>query len=178
MKNKFYILVSFFAFLFAIAVSAYAQGQTDLSVRNALYFTGVKTDKIDLKNDKYVIGGGTIELKKSQATSCDGDTCEFNIGFIAFRSGNTNGELSTYGLFQLEKGDLVGNTVYFVDKEATKQGILPLKLKMGMNKVTFTVDPYEKTAESNEDNNSLSVTFHVKPAPIVIPRKKTKDGKP
>jgi len=152
----------------------------DLSMRDALYFTGAKTDKIDLKNDKYVTGGGTMELKKSQATNCEGNTCDFNIGFIAFRSGNVNGELSSYGLLQVEKGGLVGNTVYFASGEKTKQGVLPLKLKMGMNKVTFTIDPYKKTAESNEDNNSFTVNFRVTPSPIVIPGKKIKpsEGKP
>ena len=88
MKNKFYILVSVFTFMFISAVSGYAQ--TDLSMRNALYFTGAKTNSIDLKKDKYVVKGGTMELKKSQAATCEGDTCDFNIGFIGFRSGNVN----------------------------------------------------------------------------------------
>ena len=162
MKNKFYVLVSMFMFAFVSVVSAYAQERTDLSTREALYFTGTKTDKIDLKNDKYVAKGGTMELKKSQATSCDGDTCDFNIGFIGFRSGNVNGELFTYGLLQVGNAEfLIGNTVYFASGEKTKQGIHPLKLKMGMNKVTFTIDPYKKTAESNEDNNSFTVNFKV-----------------
>ena len=135
----------------------------DLSMRVALYFTGAKTNKIDLKNDKYVARDGTMELNKSQATNCDGNTCQFNIGFIASRTGNTNGALSTYGLLQVENGGLVGNTIYFADKETIKQGVLPLKLKVGMNKVTFTIDPYKKTAESSEDNNSFSVNFHITP---------------
>lgn len=174
MKIKFYVLVSMLAIVFISAATACAQGQTDLSMRDALYFTGAKTDKIDLKNDKYVVKGGTMELKKSQATSCEGNTCEFNIGFIGFRSGNVNGELSSYGLLQVENVGLVGNTVYFASGEKTKQGVLPLKLKMGMNNVTFTIDPYKKTAESNEDNNSFVVNFKVTPGPIVIPRKETK----
>jgi hypothetical protein len=178
MKNKFYVLVGVFAFVFTGTVSASAQ--TDLSMRVALYFTGAKTDKIDLKNDKYVAKDGTMELNKSQAKTCDGNTCEFNIGFIAFRSGNVNGDMSTYGLFQIGNEEMVGNTVSFVDQEKTKQGILSLKLKMGMNKVTFTVDPYKKTAETNEENNSFSVNFNVTPAMIVIPGKKInpKNGKP
>ncbi len=179
MKNKFYILVSVFTFMFISVVSSY--GQTDLSMRDALYFTGAKTDKIDLKNDKYVVKGGTMELKKSQAISCEGNTCDFNIGFIGFRSGNVNGELSTYGLLQVGNAEsLSGNTVYFASGEKTKQVVLPLKLKMGMNKVTFTIDPYKKTAESNEDNNSFTVNFKVTLGPIVIPGKKNKpnEGKP
>ncbi len=178
MKNKFYVLITTFAFVFISAVSASAQ--TDLSMRLALYSTGAKTDKIDLKNDKYVAKGGTMELNKSQAKSCNGNTCEFNIGFIAFRSGNVDGELSTYGLFQLKNDEMVGNTVSFADKEKTKQGVHSLKLQMGMNKVTFTIDPYKKTAETNEDNNSFSVNFNVTPAMVVIPGKKIKpkEGKP
>ena len=50
---------------------------------------------------------------------------------------------------------------------------------MGMNKVTFTIDPYKKTTESNEGNNSFSVNFKVTPGAIVIPGKNNpKDGKP
>lgn len=143
------------------------QAMTDLSMREALYYTGSKTDKIDLKNDKLVINGGTMELKTSDATNCDGNSCEFNIGFIAFRSGSVNNELSTYGLLQVENGGLVGNTVFFSANEKSKEGILPLKLKMGMNKVTFTIDPYNKTAESNESNNSFIVNFKVTASPNV-----------
>jgi hypothetical protein len=165
--------------MFISAVSSYAQ--TDLSMRNALYFTGAKTDKINLKNDKYVVKGGTMELKKSQATSCEGDTCDFNIGFIGFRSGNVNDELSSYGLLQVGNAEFfIGNTVYFASGEKTKQGVHPLKLKMGMNKVTFTIDPYKKTTETEENNNSFVVNFKVTPGPIVIPGKKVKtnEGKP
>lgn len=172
MKNRFYVLAGTLTIVFISIANAYAQTKTDLSIRTALYFTGAKTDKIDLSKDRYVASGGTMELQKSQATKCDENTCEFNIGFIAFRSGDTNGELSTYGLFQVETGGIIGNTVYFADKEATKQGILPLKLKMGMNKVTFTIDPYKKTAEANEENNSFSVTFKVTSMPVVITEKK------
>jgi hypothetical protein len=132
-------------------------------MRNALYFTGAKTDKIDLKDDKYVVRGATMELKKSQAISCDGNICDFNIGFIGVRSGNVNAELSSYALLQVENGGMVGNTIFFASGEQSKEGVLPLKLKMGMNKVTFTIDPYKKTAETNENNNSFSVNIKVSP---------------
>jgi hypothetical protein len=133
----------------------------DLSMRQALYFTGAKADQIDTKTDRYVTKGGTMQLKVSEAKSCNAGVCEFNIGFIGFRSGNMTGAVSSYGLFQLDGGDLVGNTVYFADKQATRQGVLPLKLKMGMNKVTFTIDPYKKTSETDEGNNSITVNFNV-----------------
>lgn len=58
---------------------------------------------------------------------------------------------------------MVGNTVYFASREKIKQGIHTVKLKMGMNKVTFTIDPYKKTNETDEDNNSLSANFKVVP---------------
>lgn len=106
MKNKLYVSIGLLALAFAGAVSISAQSsvaqpsQLDLSVRTALYFTGAKADKIDLAKDKYVAKDGTMELKKSQAISCDSNYCEFNIGFIGFREGNVGGALSTYGLFR------------------------------------------------------------------------------
>ena len=84
MKNKLYVSIGLFALALVGAVSVNAQTSLDLSMRTALYFTGAKADKIDRTNDKYVNKDGTMELKKSQATSCDGDYCEFNIGFVAF----------------------------------------------------------------------------------------------
>ncbi len=169
MKNKLYVLVSLFTLVFISTVTNYAQQpQPDLSMRTALYFTGAKADKIDLAKDKYVAKDGTMELKKSQATSCDDSGCTFNIGFIATRSGYTRGELSTYGLFEVESVGLAGNTVFFPFSEKIKQGIHPVKLKMGMNKVTFTIDPYEKTDETDENNNSFSANFKVVPDEFLL----------
>jgi subtilase family serine protease len=37
----------------------------------------------------------------------------------------------------------------------------PIPLKAGLNKITVTMDPGNKTAESNENNNSFSVFFNV-----------------
>jgi hypothetical protein len=141
--------------------TAIASAQTDLSTRVALYYTGAKIDKIDLKNDPYAAKGQPMTLTVKQATSCDQQACEFNVGYIGFRTGNTNGVLSTYGLLQVDGGGMVGNTLFFADNEGIKQAILPLKLKVGFNKVTLTVDPYKKTAESNENNNSLFVYIRV-----------------
>ena len=141
----------------AFAVNA----QTDLSMREALYFTGANASQIDLKKDKYVARGGTMQLKTSEASKCAGNTCDFNIGFIGFRTGNSSSELSSYVMLEVQNGGLVGNTIYFAAAETTKQGVLPLSLSPGLNKVTFTIDPYKKTAESNERNNSFSVTFNV-----------------
>jgi hypothetical protein len=172
MKNKLYVSVSLFTLVFIGTVTNYAQQtQPDLSMRTALYFTGAKADKIDLAKDKYVAKDGTMELKKSQATTCDSNYCEFNIGFIGFREGNAGGALSTYGLFEVDNGTMVGNTVYFASREKIKQGIHTVKLKMGMNKVTFTIDPYKKTDETDENNNSFSANFKVVPDEVLLKKK-------
>jgi hypothetical protein len=162
MNKQFYVLVAVFAFMFLNPVSAW--GQTDLSMRVGLYFTGAKTDKIDRKNDKSVAKDGTMELRESQASNCDGKTCEFNIGFIAVRTGNSSGAFVTDVILRLEEAGMVGKKISFADKETSKEGILPLKLKVGTNKVTLTIDPYKKTAESNEDNNTFSVNLRVMPS--------------
>ena len=168
MKNKLYVSIGLLALVGAISVNAQTS-KLDLSMRTALYFTGAKADKIDRANDKYVVKDGTMELKTSQATSCDGDYCEFNIGFISWaeRAGK-NGEVSTYGLFTVDNGSSVGNTIYFADKEVIKKGIHAVKLKLGMNKVTFTIDPYEKTDETDENNNSFSANFKVVPDEVLL----------
>lgn len=162
MKRPNKILLAAINFLLLLsAASSTVFSQTDLSMREALYFTGTKTTQIDTKNDRYVVKGGTMQLKATDGANCAGGFCEFNIGFIAFRTGNGNSVLSSYGLLQVDSGGLVGNTVYFGSNETVKQGVLPLKLKSGMNRVTFTIDPYKKTAETNERNNSISVSFIV-----------------
>ena len=149
---------------FAIAIfgtSLSIQAQTDLSMREALYFTGANGSTIDLKNDKYVAKGATFNLSAETAKSCDKNTCEFNIGFIGFRSGDIASTLSSYGLISVAGAGLVGNTIYFASSETTKQGVLPVKLKHGVNRVTFTIDPYKKTRETNESNNTFSATVIV-----------------
>lgn len=159
MKTRLSMMIGVAALLLLSASFAYGQ-ETDLSMRRALYFTGAKTDHIDLKNDKYVGENKVMKLKKGEATSCEGNECTFNIGFIAFRQPG-KGELSTYALLQTT--GLVGNTVYFKDKETTRQGVLPLKLAMGRNQVTFQIDPYNKTPETDKTNNSFSVWIVVEP---------------
>ncbi|HEX8354758.1 MAG TPA: hypothetical protein VF611_17760 [Pyrinomonadaceae bacterium] len=138
---------------------------TDLTMRRALYFTGAKTDKIDTRaaakgGDLYVVENGRMTLKRSQATKCEAGGCYFNFGFIAFRN-PAAGALSTYGLIEVEGGGLSGNTVHFADKAGTRQGVFPVKLADGVNKLTFRIDPYAKTQESDESNNGFSVTVVV-----------------
>lgn len=144
-----------------LATTISIQAQTDLSMREALYFTGAKGSTIDLKNDRFVAKGSTLTVAPDLAKSCDKDTCEFNVGFIGFRSGNLGSALSSYGLISVEGSGLVGNTVFFAASDATKQGVLPVKLKYGTNRITFTIDPYKKTAETNERNNTFTVNVVV-----------------
>ncbi len=110
MKNQIK-LIAFAIAIFGTSVSI--QAQTDLSMREALYFTGSNGSAIDLKNDKYVAKGGTLSVSGATAKSCAQNTCEFNVGFIGFRSGNMDAALSSYGLISVEGSGLVGNTVYF-----------------------------------------------------------------
>ncbi len=149
-------------FAFAILATFISiNAQTDLSMREALYFTGSNASTIDLKNDKYVFKGATLNLSAETAKSCDKNNCEFNVGFIGFRSGNIASTLSSYGLISVEGGGLVGNTVYFAASETIKSGVLPVKLKFGVNRITFTIDPYKKTPETNERNNTFFVNVIV-----------------
>lgn len=148
---------------FVSAVSAKAQTQTDLTSRQALYFTGTKTSSIDLKTDVYAAKDATLNVSAAIAKSCDNNTCEFNVGFIGFRSGNVTTELSSYGLISVAGTGLFGNTIHFAASDATRSVVVPVKLKPGMNKLTFTIDPYKKIAETNERNNTFSVSVLVTP---------------
>ena len=139
---------------------------TDLSVRRALYFTGAKTDKIDTRaaakgGDPYVVENGSMTLTKSQATKCETGGCYFNFGFIVMRKPAT-GALDTYGLIQIAGGGLVGNELHFDDKVGSHQHLLPVKLSNCVHKLTITIDPYAKTPESDENNNSFTVTIVIR----------------
>jgi hypothetical protein len=133
----------------------------DLTLRQAVYVAR-KGSVIDLKSDRYVGANSTIRVRKSEAVSCQGDKCTFNLGVIAFRS-EGKGALSTYGQFSGKGIGIVGNTIPFQDGETTRQHVLPVSLTVGSNTVNFTIDPNKKTAESNENNNSVEVTIIVVP---------------
>ncbi len=111
-----------FAFTILVTFTS-VNAQTDLSMRQALYFTGAKTESIDLKNDKYVARGATIHVGADLAKSCDLTTCLFNIGFIGFRSGNTASALMTYGQIKHEGGGIFGNELYVAPSATTRQGV-------------------------------------------------------
>jgi len=160
MKTRFTVAL-FSAFALFQLLSLSAEGQrvaTDLSMRRALYFTGAKTDKIDTKNDLYVAEGGSMTLTKSQAASCDATGCVFNLGFLTFKQ-PAGVAMNTYGLIQVENGKYVGNTIHFADKATVREAVHPVKLAIGTNKLTVKIDPYGKTPETDENNNSFTVTI-------------------
>lgn len=164
MRIRFYA-VAVFAMTLMPAAHAFGQSAaTDLSMRRALYFTGSKTDKIDLKNDKYVAENGTITVSPLIATKCEDGGCYFNLGFIGFRS-PAAGAQSAGVVLEGTAGWGSGKTLSFASNEATKQSVLSVKLATGSQKLTFKIDPYKKIAESNENNNSFSVTVIVEGKP-------------
>ena len=133
----------------------------DFSLRPALYANGAATKKVDTKA-KYVTAGKTLTLKKSEAVSCEGDSCTFNLAFFVFRNGD-QGELSTYAFISGKTLGIVGNTVTFANGSKVADVVFPSKLTVGENKLNVEVDPYKKTPETNEDNNSFAVTIIVEP---------------
>ncbi len=133
----------------------------DFSLRAALYINGSQTQTVNT-TAKYVSAGKSITLKKSEALNCDGNVCTFNLGFFVFR--NTGEDtISTYALIRGNTIGIVGNTVSFANGSKTKDVVFPCKLKIGENKLIVEVDPYKKTAETNEGNNSFEVTIIVEP---------------
>jgi hypothetical protein len=171
MKSRFTkigLAVAFSTFALTV-LPTQSDGQrlnTDLSMRRALYFTGAKTTKIDTRaatqgGDPYVVANGNMTLKTSQATKCEADGCYFNFGFFITRT-PASGALSTYGLIQIAGGGLVGNELQFANNVGSHQHVLPIKLAKGVHKLRITVDPYAKTPESDENNNSFTVTIVVR----------------
>ncbi len=160
MQTKYFVALSMT--MLCVMVSPLAQAnddRIDLSSRRAIYLTGKKS-AIDTKKDKYVAAGGSIKVNRSEAISCSGNKCTYGLGVIAFREGNLN-DIHPYGQFSGKSFGIVGNTIIFKNGETTKQHILPVGLAVGANTVTFTIDPQNKVAETNETNNSFDVTIIV-----------------
>jgi hypothetical protein len=133
--------------------------RVDLTTRRAIYVTKSPSE-IDLKNDKYVAAGGTITVGRSQGEGCQANKCTFHLGIIAIKSGDS-GALSTYGQYTVQALGTTGNTIVFANSESTKQQVLPVKLAPGKNVVTFAIDPAKKIVETDESNNSITVTIVV-----------------
>lgn len=154
------IAFTFLTLLTGLFFVAGANAQTDLSSRQAVYFTGARTDSIDLKNDVYVAGGATLQLSAELRVTCDNNECVFNVGVIATRTGT--GALSTDVVLQVAKsGEKFTKTIDFAANEKSKQIIFPVKLMLGKNQFTVTIDPDKQTAETDETNNSFSGTVMV-----------------
>ena len=157
MKNK-----KLFAICIALLIAGSATigvvAQTDLNTRKAVYFTGAKTDAIDLKNDVYVASGATLNLSAELRTSCDNNVCEFNVGLIAMKSGS--GAVSTEVEVQTGSGTF-SKQVAFGASETSKQVILPIKLKLGKNQIKVSIDGKNTITEGDESNNSFSATVMV-----------------
>lgn len=135
--------------------------KVDLMMRQALYYNGKDTSKVNTAS-KYAMPGQAMTLKKSEAKQCVGDTCTFNLGIFIQRNSPT-GTLYGYAQMLGENGFNVGNSFTFKQGQQSKDFVLPVKLKMGANKIKVTVDPYKQVAESNESNNSFEVTIVLEP---------------
>ena len=159
MKRKLFLALIASLIFTAIGATA-SHAQTDLNTRMALYFTRAKTGSIDLKNDVYVANGATLNLSAELRVSCEQNVCVFNVGIIATRTGT--GALSTEVVVQVAKsGEKFTQAISFAANETSKQVVLPIKLNLGKNQFTVTIDPGNTTAESNETNNSFSATVMV-----------------
>ena len=159
MKSNMSQLIAILATCAVAATAAQAQTGTDLTLRRALYFTGKKFDSIDLKNDKYVAENKFITLHKTDAFKTEGEYLYFYFGYIAFREPG-GPQFQTHVQYKLEKSSIGVETV-FLNNSKTRQGVLPLKLRKGRNVITAVIDPFQKTAETNEANNSFHVTIMV-----------------
>jgi hypothetical protein len=137
------------------------QTTPDLRLRAALYANGAETGKVNTAA-RYASPNRPLRLNKSDAVSCEGDVCGFNLGFFAQRNAAT-GDLSTYALLAGPTFGSVGNTVFFATGEMSKGVVHLVRLKLGENKITVELDPQKRLAESDESNNSFEVTIFVEP---------------
>jgi hypothetical protein len=146
------------------APAAAQQTRTDLSARRALYFSGKDGAWIiDLKNDRYAADNHPMTLRTSEATKCEDGGCYFALKFIAFRTPEA-GVLKTFAMISVP-GYSVGNVFTFADKEGTKQGGYMVRLVTGTNRVTFDIDKKNLMPETDENNNSFTVTIIVEGKP-------------
>lgn len=155
--------------VFAAQIAVFAQ-KIDLDVGDALYFTGTQTSTFSIKDKtiRTVQKDGTMELAKSEAVSCDGDLCKFNIGIVLLRKGDESVPIQTYVRLALEDGSSVGNVILFDPNQVMQKQTYPVRLKVGMNKVILSIDPDKKTTETDESNNSTIAYFNVTKSVVKI----------
>ncbi len=159
MKKRASKIITIFTLCALAATVVSAQPRTDLQLRRALYFTGNNPSAIDMKNDKYVAENGVMNIKKSEAFKTEGAYFYFYLGFIAFRD-PAGPQFQTYVQYQ-SKLQSIGNTTTFLNNEKSRQGVFPLKLQTGRNVIKVVIDPFQKTTETDENNNSFTVTIVV-----------------
>nr|MDQ3804983.1 hypothetical protein [Acidobacteriota bacterium] len=99
-------------------------------------------------------------LSKSEALECAGDHCTFNLGFFVQRSGG-EGALTSFAQVGGPSLANVGNSVVFDAGVRSRDFVVPVKLKVGENNIRVSIDPFDKTPETNEGNNSFTVTVTV-----------------
>jgi hypothetical protein len=181
MKNKFYIAATTTILILICAIFTGAQN-VDLSVRQAVFFTGTNTASVNpaeqanqYSSPVYHPGiphknPDILKINTGQAISCEknSSTCTYNLGVLVWRDMSkaaSKEPLKTYGQFTKPDGSIVGNTIQFTydgnSKLETKEVIFPVKLALGKQQVTFTIDPENKIAEVDEKNNSVTVFFDV-----------------
>jgi len=131
----------------------------DLMMRPALYFNGKSSMKVETAS-KYATPDKAMTLQKSEALECAGDYCTFNLGFFVQRSGG-EGTLTSFAQVGGPGLASVGNSFLFDAGARSRDFVVPVRLKVGENKVRVSVDPYDKTPETNEGNNSFTVTVTV-----------------
>jgi hypothetical protein len=183
MKNKSYILSATFAAAFTamallgISMSASAQA-VDIGARQSVYFTGSGYPAV-ITTFPYVNAGKTMELKAADAVKKSGGQFIFNLGIVATREfGNLKSELKTTMEFKTNVGTTDMEIRFPINQQVVEPS-LPIPLKAGLNKVIVIMDPANKIAESNENNNNFTVFFNVidpdappvKHPPIRIPKK-------
>jgi hypothetical protein len=157
--NRIFALVVCLLSLSYAAISS--QAQIDLNTRKAVYFTGAKTDSIDLKNDVYVASGMELGISNKLSTGCDKILCKYNVGIIAMRTGT--GPLSTHVVINVDKGGSFTKAIEFADDEKIKQVVFPIKLAPGKNQLTLVIDANRKVTETDESNNRFAGTVTVNP---------------
>ena len=146
-----------------------AQAQMDLTTKPGIYLTGSKLS-IDESKDKWVAKGATVHVFSHEASSFTNGYYVFNIGIIATRSGVISSYAQTYGLFSSQGGS-VGREMKFGPGRGWSRLVLPVNLKSGANRVTFAIDPYQKTIESDEKNNTFWINVVVnQPFPSAGPK--------
>jgi hypothetical protein len=149
-----------------------ARPLVDLSARTTIYFTGAKKT-IDLANDPHVEQGKDLDLKTNQAASHQGNLYTFNLGVLATREyGDLGTTLDAYAIMS-GPGGIAGDDILFQPNVQVVNKVFAVNLAIGSNVLTFTIDPYQKTPESNENNNTFTVTINVEriAPPIRIPKK-------